>query len=176
MQNPAKRANSPTHPIKEATPRGFSFIEPMKALPVEKLPEGDWLYEVKLDGYRALALKDGKDVRLISRNNKPLNYLQVLDSLKLFWPSRRLSLSVPARNPGFIPPQTIPQNPNDLPVYNHDIIVSRFNPAEATLTPKSVKHLKIKWVFPTAGGMYTPHLLCSTISCTPATLAVPSMP
>jgi bifunctional non-homologous end joining protein LigD len=60
----------------------------MKALPVEKLPEGDWLYEIKHDGYRALAFKDGKDVRLISRNNKPLNYPQVLDSLKLlsFWP------------------------------------------------------------------------------------------
>jgi len=55
----------------------------MKALLVEKLPEGDWLYEVKLDGYRALAFKDGKDVRLISRNNKPLTYPQVLDSLKL---------------------------------------------------------------------------------------------
>jgi len=47
------------------------------------LPEGDWLYEVKLDGYRALAFKDGKDVRLISRNNKPLNYPQLLDSLRL---------------------------------------------------------------------------------------------
>jgi bifunctional non-homologous end joining protein LigD len=55
----------------------------MKALPVEKLPEGDWVYEVKHDGYRALAFKDGKDVRLISRNNKPLNYPQLLDSLKL---------------------------------------------------------------------------------------------
>jgi ATP-dependent DNA ligase len=29
------------------------------------------------------AFKDGKDVRLISRNNKPLTYPQVLDSLKL---------------------------------------------------------------------------------------------
>src|SRR5215469_1995014 len=67
-------------PISAGSP---SFIEPMKALSVEKLPEGDWLYEVKLDGYRALALKDGKDVRLISRNNKLLNYPQVLDSLKL---------------------------------------------------------------------------------------------
>jgi bifunctional non-homologous end joining protein LigD len=42
-------------------------------LAVEKLPEGDWLYEVKLDGYRALAFKEGKAVRLISRNNKPFN-------------------------------------------------------------------------------------------------------
>jgi len=69
--------------MKEATARSFSFVEPMQALPVQKLPEGDWLYEVKLDGYRALAFIDRKDVRLISRNNKPLNYPQLLDSLKL---------------------------------------------------------------------------------------------
>ena len=54
----------------------------MQALRVAKLPDGDWLYEVKLDGYRALAFKDSRDVRLISRNNKPLNYPQLLDSLK----------------------------------------------------------------------------------------------
>ena len=36
-----------------------SFIEPMKALPVDKLPDGDWLFEIKHDGYRALAFKDG---------------------------------------------------------------------------------------------------------------------
>jgi ATP-dependent DNA ligase len=35
----------------------FSFIEPMKALPVRDLPAGDWLYEMKFDGYRALAFK-----------------------------------------------------------------------------------------------------------------------
>jgi len=29
----------------------------MRALPVEKLPEGDWLYEIKFDGYRELAFK-----------------------------------------------------------------------------------------------------------------------
>jgi ATP-dependent DNA ligase len=55
-----------------------SFIEPMKALLVEKLPEGDWLHEIKFDGYRALAFKDGKDVRLVSRNNKEFNTLDCL--------------------------------------------------------------------------------------------------
>jgi bifunctional non-homologous end joining protein LigD len=54
----------------------------MKALPVEKLPEGDWLYEIKHDGYRALAFKDGKDVRLVSRSNKEFNYPQLVDALK----------------------------------------------------------------------------------------------
>jgi bifunctional non-homologous end joining protein LigD len=64
------------------TQKTLAFIEPMKALPVEKLPEGDWLYEIKFDGYRALAFKDGKDVRLVSRNNKPFDYPELLDSLK----------------------------------------------------------------------------------------------
>jgi type IV secretory pathway VirB9-like protein len=37
------------------------------------LPTGDeWSYEVKWDGYRSLALKDGADVRLVSRNSKNL--------------------------------------------------------------------------------------------------------
>jgi bifunctional non-homologous end joining protein LigD len=45
-----------------------SFIEPMKALRVPELPSGDWLYEMKFDGYRALAFKVGKEVRLVSRN------------------------------------------------------------------------------------------------------------
>ena len=70
--------------MKAGTPRGFSFIEPMKALPVEKLPEGDWLYEIKHDGYRALAFKDCKDVRLVSRNKKAFDYPQLVDALRKF--------------------------------------------------------------------------------------------
>jgi len=47
--------------------RALFFIEPMKALPVERLPEGEWLYEIKFDGCRAMAFKDGKDVLPASR-------------------------------------------------------------------------------------------------------------
>src|SRR5215469_2945403 len=70
--------------MKEGTPRSFSFIEPMNALPVDKLPEGDWLYEIKFDGYRALAFKAGKEVRLLSRNrtNFGNDYPQLIDALK----------------------------------------------------------------------------------------------
>ena len=40
----------------------------------EKLPEGqDWLYELKLDGYRSIAFKTGGKVYLRSRNNKDFN-------------------------------------------------------------------------------------------------------
>jgi bifunctional non-homologous end joining protein LigD len=44
------------------------FIEPMYARLVQELPEGkEWLYEVKFDGYRCLAGRDGKGVILWSR-------------------------------------------------------------------------------------------------------------
>jgi bifunctional non-homologous end joining protein LigD len=68
--------------VKANAQKSPSFIEPMQALSVEKLPEGDWLYEIKLDGYRALAFKDGKEARLVSRNQKAFNYPQLLDALK----------------------------------------------------------------------------------------------
>jgi DNA ligase D-like protein (predicted ligase) len=49
------------------------FIEPMQAKLASQLPRGaDWLYEVKLDGYRALAVKDGDLVHLLSRRNNDL--------------------------------------------------------------------------------------------------------
>jgi bifunctional non-homologous end joining protein LigD len=50
--------------MKQGAASNFAFIEPMQALRVTDLPVGDWLYELKFDGYRALAF----EVRLVSRN------------------------------------------------------------------------------------------------------------
>jgi bifunctional non-homologous end joining protein LigD len=51
--------------IKEA------FIEPMKAIVVAEPPtRGHWIYELKFDGYRAQAIKNGRAVQLFSSNAK----------------------------------------------------------------------------------------------------------
>jgi bifunctional non-homologous end joining protein LigD len=50
------------------------FIPPMLLLRRERLPEGpEWLYELKLDGYRALAIKTEGQVHLRSRNDNDFN-------------------------------------------------------------------------------------------------------
>ena len=51
----------------------LQFVEPMECLMVAALPEGpEWTYEIKLDGYRAQALCDGKKTQLLSRNGNDL--------------------------------------------------------------------------------------------------------
>lgn len=47
------------------------FIFPELATLVDKPPEGhEWLHEIKFDGYRILVFKHGKNIKLMSRNNK----------------------------------------------------------------------------------------------------------
>src|SRR5690349_3772591 len=50
-----------------------AFVTPMAAQVVDRLPDGpEWWYELKLDGYRALIIKDGSKVQIRSRNDKDL--------------------------------------------------------------------------------------------------------
>jgi bifunctional non-homologous end joining protein LigD len=39
------------------------FVEPMQAMLVKSIRPGDWIYEIKFDGYRALALRGGDQTR-----------------------------------------------------------------------------------------------------------------
>ena len=57
----------------------------MKAILVETLPKGDdWIYELKFDGVRALALKRGDEIQLISRNAKNFTdkFPEVVEALR----------------------------------------------------------------------------------------------
>jgi len=42
------------------------FVEPMKAKLVGAVSSGDWICEIKFDGYRALALRGGSETRVTS--------------------------------------------------------------------------------------------------------------
>src|ERR1700730_10131876 len=48
------------------------FVAPMQALLVDSVRPGDWIYEIKFDGYRAVALRSGNETRILSRNDKDL--------------------------------------------------------------------------------------------------------
>ena len=61
------------------------FVEPMKAKLMEKPPAaGDWIYELKFDGIRLIAIKDRGRVSLLSRNQNDLNarFPEIVDAAK----------------------------------------------------------------------------------------------
>ncbi len=74
----AKRARLPQEsslPELSALPKSSPrFMQPMKPRLVNQPPpDGNWIYELKFDGIRAIAIKSSRRVRLISRNEKELN-------------------------------------------------------------------------------------------------------
>lgn len=63
----------------------IAFTLPMECLPVSNLPEGpDWVYELKLDGFRGQAIRDKSGVHLLSRRGKDFSrkYPGVFAALK----------------------------------------------------------------------------------------------
>jgi bifunctional non-homologous end joining protein LigD len=50
----------------------ISHRDLMHATAVTRIPVGDWIYELKYDGFRCLALKDGDRVRLLSRQGRDM--------------------------------------------------------------------------------------------------------
>ena len=68
------------------------FLEPMKARIENKVPPGDWLYEIKFDGFRAVAYKEGKTVHLLSRTNHDLaeKFPDVVEAMEKLETSRAI--------------------------------------------------------------------------------------
>ncbi len=61
-----------------------AFTAPMLAtLTDERFSHPDWIFERKLDGVRAIAIRDGDEVRLMSRNQKRMDsaYPEVIEAL-----------------------------------------------------------------------------------------------
>src|SRR5437016_4029882 len=65
--------------------RPFGFIEPCLPSSAPKPPAGQsWLHEIKHDGFRLMALRDGDDVRLYTRrgNDRRDRYTAVAKALR----------------------------------------------------------------------------------------------
>src|ERR1700693_1956997 len=63
----------------------------MLAKRVDELPaDGDWVFEPKWDGFRALVFRDGDEILIQSRDEKPLNryFPELLDPLRSALPAR----------------------------------------------------------------------------------------
>jgi ATP-dependent DNA ligase len=66
-------------------------ILPMLAKRVSEIPAaGEWIFEPKWDGFRALIFRDGDEIHIQSRDEKPLNryYPELLDPLRAQLPER----------------------------------------------------------------------------------------
>ncbi|HMC98273.1 MAG TPA: hypothetical protein VKG92_11495, partial [Flavobacteriales bacterium] len=77
-------------PSKNGRRSALKDVEPMLATLVDKPPtSGEWLYEVKWDGYRAIAYATGGVVEIRSRNNKEFTekYYPIAASLKAWMPN-----------------------------------------------------------------------------------------
>lgn len=65
-------------------------VAPMLAKSVKDVPEGDYLYEPKWDGFRAIIFRDGDDVEIGSRNGKPMTryFPELVEALRTHLPER----------------------------------------------------------------------------------------
>src|SRR5215204_5546935 len=65
-------------------------VAPMLAKPVGGLPDGPWSFEPKWDGFRSIVFRDGDEVEIGSRNERPMTryFPEVVEAIKQSMPDR----------------------------------------------------------------------------------------
>jgi len=65
-------------------------VAPMLAKPVAELPDGAFSFEPKWDGFRTIVFRDGEEVELGSRNERPLTryFPELAEAIKAHLPAR----------------------------------------------------------------------------------------
>lgn len=103
-------------------------VKPMLAKASKELPLGDFLYEPKWDGFRCIVFKDGDDVELASRNQKPLTryFPELLDPIREQFPDRCV-----------IDGELVVPTANGL---DFDLLGQRIHPAESRIDRLAVEH------------------------------------
>src|SRR5579864_7480933 len=103
-------------------------VEPMLAKPLTAIPDGDYFFEPKWDGFRAIVFRDGDEVEIGSRNGKPLTryFPEVVDAVRSEMPDR-----------GVFDGEVVVAGPNGL---DFDMLSQRIHPAESR-----VRMLAVEW-------------------------------
>jgi DNA ligase D-like protein (predicted ligase) len=109
------------------------FIEPMLSETVDELPEDSdlWSYEIKLDGYRCLALRDESGVKLYSRKKNSLNsrFPTIVKALESVEPGMILDGEIVALDDNGRPSFNLLQNSRftakQIHFYAFDLLVER---------------------------------------------------
>ena len=65
-------------------------VKPMLAKPVKKIPTGEMSYEPKWDGFRSIIFRDGDEVEIGSRNERPMTryFPELVEAVKANLPER----------------------------------------------------------------------------------------
>src|SRR5213596_1449606 len=109
---------------------------PMEAVSVSTIPEGpDWQYEPKWDGFRCLAFRDGDDVYLQSKAEKPLGryFPEIVAAVKALKPKQFVldgEIAVPIEGR-----------------LNFDELLQRIHPAESRIRKLSIERPAIYITF-----------------------------
>src|SRR5215470_13244818 len=65
-------------------------VEPMLAKALTAIPDGDYLFEPKWDGFRSIVFRDGDEVEIGSRNERPMTryFPELVDAVLAELPER----------------------------------------------------------------------------------------